>query len=157
MKINNTEIKNLEPIKTIAVSHVGDYSRICSAFEKLIAWAGANNLWDASPKMVGIYHDDPMDTPVEKLRSEACLEDLSGIEPGEGMKQYTISGGKYFVMQVEVTMADYSEAWEKVYTILKEKGHECDTRDHYELYVNCAGDEQDADAPWIVDLCIPVK
>lgn len=38
MKINSTEIKNLEPIRTIAISHVGDYSGICSAFEKLAAW-----------------------------------------------------------------------------------------------------------------------
>ncbi len=157
MKINSTEIKNLELIKTIAISHFGDYAGICGAFEKLAAWAGANNLWAASPKMAGVYHDDPMDTPVDKLRSEACLEDLSGVEPGEGMKHYTISGGKYFVMQVEVTMAEYNEAWKNVYTVVHEKGYECDTRDHYELYVSCAGDTQDADAPWIVNLCIPVK
>ncbi len=157
MKINSTEIKNLEPIKTIAISHIGDYAGICSAFEKLAAWAGANNLWAASPRMAGIYHDDPRDTPVEKLRSEACLENISGIEPGEGMQHYTISGGKYFVMQVEVTMAEYNEAWIKVYDILHEQGHKIDTRDHYELYISCAGDTQDANAPWIVDLRIPVQ
>lgn len=157
MKINNTEIKNLEPIKTIAISHVGEYSGICGAFEKLAAWAGANNLWVASPKMAGVYHDDPMHTPTDKLRSQACLENLSGIEPGEGMQHYTISGGKYFVMQVEITMAEYGEAWQKVYTLFNEKGYEYDLRDHYELYVSCAGDTQDSDAPWIVDLCIPVK
>ncbi len=157
MKINNIDIKNLEPIKTIAISHIGDYSGIGKTFEKLAAWAGANNLWAASPKMAGIYHDDPMHTPVEKLRSEACLEDISGIEPGEGMHRYTISGGKYFVMQVEVTMSEYGEAWKKAYTTLNEKGYECDMRDHYELYVSCAGNTQDADAPWIVEMCIPIK
>lgn len=157
MKINSTEIKNLEPIKTIAISHTGDYSGICKAFEKLAAWAGANNLWAASPKMLGIYHDHPGEVPVDKLRSEACVEDLSGIKPGDGMHHYTISGGKYFVMQVEVTMAEYNEAWNQVYVILHEQGHEIDMRDHYELYVSCVGDTQDADAPWIVELRIPVK
>lgn len=157
MKINSTEIKNLEPIETIAISHIGDYSGIGETFEKLAVWAGANNLWSASPKMAGIYHDNPMNTPVEKLRSEACLENISGIEPGEGMKPYTISGGKYFVMQVEVTMSEYGEAWQKAYADANEKGYECDMRDHYELYVSCAGDTQDADAPWIVELRIPVK
>lgn len=157
MKINSTEIKNLEPIKTIAISHVGDYSALCGAFEKLAAWAGQNNLWAASPKMAGVYHDDPKDTPTDKLRSEACLEDLSGIEPGEGMKHYTISGGKYFVMQVEVIMSEYMEAWQKVYVAVNDKGYECDTRDHYELYMSCAGDVQDPNAVWVVDLCIPVK
>lgn len=157
MKTISTEIKNLEPIKTIAISHVGDYSGIGEAFEKLAVWAGENNLWAASPKMAGVYHDHPAEVPADKLRSEACLEDLSGIEPGEGMKHYTISGGKYFVMQVEVTMAEYNEAWKNVYGILHEQGYEIDTRDHYELYISCAGDTQDADAPWIVDLRIPVK
>lgn len=157
MKINSTEIKNLEPIKTIAISHIGDYSGIGNVFEKLAAWAGANNLWEASPKMAGVYHDDPMNTPVEKLRSEACLEDLSDIEPEDGMKRYTITGGKYFVMQVEVTMTEYDEAWKKVYVDINEKGYECDSRDHYELYVSCEGDVQDPNAPWIVELRIPVK
>ena len=157
MEILSTEIKNLEPINTIAISHVGDYSGIAGAFEKIGAWAGANNLWAAAPKMAGVYHDDPMNTPVENLRSEACLENLSGIEPGEGMKRYVITGGKYFVMQVEVTMAEYSEAWKKAYATFDEKGLECDLRDHYELYVSCAGDTQSPDAPWIVDLCIAVK
>ena len=157
MKVNSTEVKNLEPIKTIALSHLGDYSGIGAAFEKLAAWAAANNLWAAAPKMAGVYHDNPMDTPVEKLRSEACLEDLSDIEPGDGMKRYTISGGKYLVMQVEVTMAEYGEAWCKAYAALGEGGYECDMRDQYELYVSCAGDIQDANAPWIVEICIPIK
>ncbi len=157
MKINSTEIKNLEPIKTIAISHIGDYSGIANAFEKLTAWAGANNLWATAPRMAGVYHDDPMSTPVEKLRSEACLENISGIEPGEGMQRYTISGGKYFVMQVEVTMSEYTEAWLKADAAFKEKGYEYDLRDHYELYVSCAGDIQDENAPWIVEICIPVK
>lgn len=157
MKINSKEIKNLEAIRTIAISHIGDYSGIGSVFEKLAAWAGANNLWAASPKMAGVYHDNPMDTPVEKLRSEACLEKLSDIELGEGMKHYEITGGKYFVMQVEVTMSEYGEAWKEAYISFNKEGYEYDVRDHYELYVSCTGDIQDADAPWIVDLCIPVK
>ncbi|GHS92521.1 hypothetical protein FACS1894203_5030 [Bacteroidia bacterium] len=157
MKILSIEIKNLEPINTIAISHTGDYSGIGGVFEKLAAWAGANNLWTATPRMAGVYHDDPMHTPVEKLRSEACLENISGIEPGEGMQRYTITGGKYFVMQVEVTMSEYSKAWKNAYVAFNEKRHEYDLRDHYELYVSCAGDTQNPDAPWIVELCIPVK
>lgn len=157
MKMNSIEVKNLEPIKTIAISHIGPYSGICGAFEKLAAWAEANNLWAASPKMAGVYFDDPMHTPAEQLRSKACLENLSGIEPSEGMQHYTISGGKYVVMQVEITMTEYSEAWQKAYAAFNEKGYEYDMRDHYELYVSCADQTQDADAPWIVDLCIPAK
>lgn len=157
MKINKVEIKQLDPIKTIAITHLGDYAGIADAFKRLAEWADINNLWSAAPKMAGVYHNDPRHTPIEKLRSEACLQDISGVEPAEGMMRYTISGGKYFVMQVEVTMAEYGEAWRQAYTAVAEQGYECDTCDHYELYVSCVGSVQDPNAPWIVDLCIPVK
>lgn len=157
MKIKNIHLANLEPIQTIAVSHLGDYSGICAAFEKLAAWAGENNLWAASPKMIGVYHDDPCATPTEKLRSDACLENLSEIEPAEGMHRYTVSGGKYFIMQVEVTMSEYGEAWKTAEAALCENGYDHDARDHYEFYVSCAGDTQDANAPWIVEIRIPIK
>lgn len=157
MKINSTGIKNLEAINTIAISHIGDYKNIGFVFEKLSAWAEANNLLAASPRMAGVYHDDPRYTPVEKLRSEACVEDISGIEPGEGMYRYKIGGGKFFVMQIEVSMSEYHKAWTKAYAEFDEKGYEYDMRDHHELYTSCAGDTQDADAPWIVELCIPMK
>jgi|GEM_PF-468799 len=166
MKIISAEVKELKPINTIAITHIGDYSGIAGVFNRLATWAGANNLLATAPKMAGVYHDDPMQTPVEKLRSEACLEDLTGIEPGEGMKRYEITGGKYFVMQVEVTMAEYTTAWEKAYSAFFEKGYEFDSRDHYELYVSFAGNTQSSDAnscsekpdtPWVVNLCIAMK
>lgn len=157
MKINSTEIRNLEQMKTIALSHVGEYNGIAGAFEKLAAWADAHNLWADAPKTAGVYHDDPMHTPADKLCSEACIENISGIQPGEGMKEYIISGGKYFVMQVEVTMSEYTAAWQKAYTTFNEQGYEYDARDHFELYLSCAAANEDPNAPWIVDLCIPMK
>lgn len=157
MKIISTEIKNLEPVKTITLSHIGDYAHIENTFGILAAWAVANNLWDANPKVLGVYHDDPMNTPVEKLRSEACIEDLSGIQPGEGMYHYTISGGKYFVMRFEVTMAEYGEAWKQVYVSFNEKGYECDERDHFELYGPVPENPGDENSTWEVDICIPMK
>lgn len=157
MKTNSIEVKNLDPIKTIAIPHIGDYSAIGKVFEKLAIWAEENNLWAADPKMAGVYHDHPKEVPTDKLRSEVCLESLSDIEPGEGMKYYTISGGKYFVMQIELTMAEYGEAWQQVYVILHQQGHEIDTRDHYEWYIRCASDMQNPNAIWVVELRIPIK
>lgn len=157
MKIISTEIKNLDPIKTIALEHVGAYSGAGAAFEKLCIWAEANNLWANEPKMAGVYHDDPSNTPTEKLRSKACIEDLSGVTPSEEMQHYTISGGKYFVMQVELTMPECWEAWQKAYATFNEKGCEYDLRDHYDIYLACTGDMNDPNAPWIVNMCIPTK
>ena len=157
MKINSIEIKNLEPIKVIALHHTGEYSGISTAFEKIGEWAGANNYWAKGPRMIGIYHDDPTAVAPEKLRSSGCLEEMEGMEPGEGMERYTVAGGKYMVMNAEVTMSEYGEAWQKAYTAMAERGLECGTRDHYELYISCVDGTQDDDAPWIVEFRIPVK
>jgi predicted DNA-binding transcriptional regulator YafY/DNA gyrase inhibitor GyrI len=157
MKINSIEIQNVEPVNVIALTHVGDYSGIGAAFSRLAEWAGKNNYWTKGPRMIGIYHNDPSTTPPEKLRSSACLEDMGGMEPGEEMSRYTVSGGKYLVMNAEVTMAEYGAAWQKIYSEIGARGLQCDDRDHYELYISCVDSTQGYDAPWIVEFRVPVK
>lgn len=157
MKINSTEIKNLEPIKTIAIHHTGDYSGIGAAFRKIAELAGANGYWAKGPRMAGVYHDNPAEVPMEKLRSSACLEDMGGMEPAEGMERYEISGGKYLTMNAEVTMAEYGQAWCKIYEVVAGQGLEFDARDQYELYISCVDSTQGDDAPWIVEFRVPVK
>lgn len=157
MKIITTEVKELDPIKTVSVSHVGDYMLIYKAFDKVFSWAETNNLWTGSPKMMGVYQDDLNKTPIQELRSKACLEDQKGTQLDEGMEHYTISGGKYFVCKVEVMFPEYPSAWQKAYSLFNEKSYEYDSRDHYELYVSCAGDPRDEATLWEADLCIPMK
>jgi predicted DNA-binding transcriptional regulator YafY/DNA gyrase inhibitor GyrI len=157
MKINSIEIRELGSLEVIALTHIGDYSGIGSAFGKIAAWAGQNNYWALLPRMLGIYHDDPDTTPTEKLRSSAALEAKPGMEPGEGMSRYTVDGGKYLVMNAEVVMAEYGEAWEKIAAEVAARGLKYDERDHYELYVSCVDNTQGDDAPWIVEFCVPVQ
>ncbi len=157
MKINSIEVIEVEPIKTIALTHTGPYSGIGQAFGKIAEWATKNNYWAKGPRMIGVYHDDPMSVPETELRSSACLEDMPGMEPGEGMTRYTISGGKYLVMSAEVVMAEYGEAWQKIDSEVGKRGLECDARDHYEVYISCTDSTQGDDAPWIVEFRVPVK
>lgn len=157
MKINSIKIEELDPIEVVALRHTGDYSGIGSAFEKIGAWAGANNYWSLGPRMLGIYHDDPSTVPPSDLRSSAALEALSGMEPGEGMMRYTVSGGRYLVMNAEVTMSEYGEAWNSINTELATRGLTEDLRDHYEVYISCVDTTQGPDAPWIVEFRVPIK
>ncbi len=157
MKINNIEVRDLDTIKTIALTHVGDYSGIGAAFGKIAQWAGHNNYWPLGPRMLGVYHDDPDTTAPEKLRSSAALEEKPGMEPGEGMVRYTVDGGKFLVMNAEVTMAEYGAAWQKIYAEIASRGLQEDSRDHYELYISCVDSTQGEDAPWVVEFCVPVK
>ncbi len=157
MKINTIEVKELQPIETIALTHIGDYSGIGASFSKIAEWAGRNNYWALGPRMLGVYHDDPGAVPAEKLRSSAALEARPGMEPGEGMTRYTVNGGKYLVMNAEVTMAEYGAAWQKIMEEVASRGLQEDGRDHYELYISCVDSTQGHDAPWIVEFCVPVK
>jgi predicted DNA-binding transcriptional regulator YafY len=157
MKTNTIEIRELQPIQTIALTNRGDYSGIAGAFERMAAWAGANDYWRLGPRMLGVYHSDPGTTPPEERLLSACLEERPGMTPGEGMSRLTVTGGKYLVMNAEVAMTDYAEAWQKIHSEVSARGLRFDARDHYELYLSCVDSTQGPDAPWLVEFCVPVK
>lgn len=157
MKIINIEVKNIEPVNVVAVNHTGDYSGITAAFGRIAEWATATDYWAKGPLMIGIYHDDPASVPVDKLRSTAALEDKGTSALAPGMERYTVSGGKYLVMTAEVTMAEYGEAWQKIYGEVHSRGLKEDARDHYEIYLSVVDQTQGDDSPWIVEFRVPVK
>lgn len=155
MKVSNLEIKQLSELSTAACGHVGPYSGICEAFGKLAAWAGPRGLLTPEAVMIGIYHDCPTSVPAEQLRSDACLVLKEEVAVEGEIRHYMVSGGKYAVVRAEIIMADCCGAWNKAYEMVVEQGLECDSRDHYELYLNNPG--EDPDGIWILDICIPVK
>jgi predicted DNA-binding transcriptional regulator YafY/DNA gyrase inhibitor GyrI len=157
MKINTIEIQEIDPIEVIALSHIGDYSGIGAAFEKLAAWAGANGYWALAPRMIGIYHSDPYSTSPTERRSSACLEAKAGMEPAEEMSRLTVTGGRYLTMNAEVAMAEYGDAWNHIESEVCKRGLSCRDGDHYELYVSCVDSTQGDDAPWIVEFRVPIK
>lgn len=155
MKLGNVELKQLSELSTVACGHVGPYSGICAAFEKLAAWAGSRGLMTPDASMIGVYHDCPDSVPAEQLRSDACLVVKGEIAVDGEIRHYTVSGGKYALVRGEITMAEICEFWHTAYEMVAKEGLEFDCRDHYELYLNYPGN--DAAAIWIIDLCIPVK
>jgi AraC family transcriptional regulator len=67
------EIALFKGVHLAAITHRGDYQEIGSAFEKIYAWAAARNLIGLTTRSIGIYHHDPLSTPMKELRSEAGL------------------------------------------------------------------------------------
>jgi AraC family transcriptional regulator len=57
----------------VALAHRGDYQVIGGAFERLYAWAGAQQLLRPGARSFGIYYDDPASVPLKDLRADACL------------------------------------------------------------------------------------
>ncbi len=66
-------------LRLAAVSHRGDYQEISHAFERVVGWAGARNLFGPDSRMIGIYYDDPESVKEQDLRSEAGVTVAAGI------------------------------------------------------------------------------
>jgi AraC family transcriptional regulator len=91
------EIKECEPMRLAAIRHVGPYMEIGKAFERLGAYAGRHGLFGPWTRMVGLYLDDPTETPDADLRADAGMTLPEGHEPAEaeGVRLVHVDGGPY--------------------------------------------------------------
>ncbi len=127
-----------EPERHVAyIRHVGDYSEIGKALGRLARWAGPRRLFRADTRMLTVYHDSPDVTPVEKLRSDACITVPIGTKVKRDIGLMTLPGGTYAVAYVEIDETQYGEAWDRLFSDwLPESGYQPDDRPCYELYLN---------------------
>ena len=67
------EIKKLPAMRVACVRHVGPYDQCGTAWGKLCQLAGQYGLFGPDTRMIGLGHDDPVITPPEKIRYDACI------------------------------------------------------------------------------------
>ena len=91
----NVEIQKLEPLRTVAVRHIGPYNRISEAFGRLGEIVGPANHFEQRPMMLAIYHDDQETTPERDLRSDAALVVGEDVQIPAGLTEQRIPGGRY--------------------------------------------------------------
>lgn len=73
--LSKVRIQRLEPITVAFIRHLGAYTEAdAGAFDTLIAWAIATGRYSGENLLLGIGHDDPNITPVDKVRFDACLQ-----------------------------------------------------------------------------------
>lgn len=121
--INPIRIENIEAIKVYSVRHIGDYSKIGTAFEKLMQWAYKNkiknkkNLMGKDAFSYGIAYDNPHIIDVEKLRSDACINNTDDtVEIEDGIYKQNILGGKYAVFLHIGEYSKLKETYEKIFS-----------------------------------------
>ena len=61
-----------QKVHASALRHRGEYSRIGDTMERLVEWAQARGVEDAGSPYC-LYYDNPVETPADRLRSEACI------------------------------------------------------------------------------------
>jgi AraC family transcriptional regulator len=155
--IMKVEIKDLNDIHVAYCRHIGSYSEIGQAFEKLMRWAGPRGLLNSPDvKTIGLYHDDPAVTEQAKLRSSACVTVEADTKVDGEIGKTVIEGGKYAMARFEIDETEFQQAWNQVMgEWLPESGYQCDDKLPFEMYY---GDpNQHPEKKFVLDICVPVK
>ena len=151
------EVKAMPEFHVAYIRHVGRYDRIGESFERLMRWAGARGLLRfPGTALFAVYYDGPDMTPVSQLSCDACVTVPVGT-PVEGeIGTMTIPGGQFAVAHVEIDVAQYSEAWDRlICDWLPRSGYQPDDRLCYEQYLN--NPDEHPEKKHIVDICEPIR
>ncbi len=90
------EIEQLNTMRVGAVRHVGPYNQIGPKFQQLGAIAGQAGLFQApGALMMGIFHDNPRETPADKLRSDVAIAVSDETRLPDGLTEQVVPGGRY--------------------------------------------------------------
>ena len=151
------EALDLPVLHVAYVRHVGRYNEIGKAFQRLMRWAGPRRrLWTPQTKILGVYHDSPDVTPVDQLRSDACVTVPEGTKTRRNIGTMTIPGGLFAVAHVEIDDTQYGEAWDRLIgEWMPQSGYQPDERMCYELYLN--DPRKHPEGKHIVDVCEPIR
>lgn len=95
----DVEIRTLSPLRIAALRFVGPFTELAPTFERIAGWAGQKGLFQTGAQMIGVFHDDPRETPPDKLRSDAAVtltESFTGPFDG-GVVEAELPGGEHAV------------------------------------------------------------
>ncbi|MGD9580663.1 MAG: GyrI-like domain-containing protein [Vampirovibrionia bacterium] len=113
---NFQEIKNIEAIKVFFVNKVGPYEKSCTeAWDELMVFANKHELMQKGAKGYGISHDDPKTVPAEKIRYDACVSYIEGIEPEGSVGVKEITAGEYAIFLHKGPYEKLGDVYNKAY------------------------------------------
>ncbi|MCK5107515.1 MAG: GyrI-like domain-containing protein, partial [Nanoarchaeota archaeon] len=132
-------------------NYMGNTKVFKDLFDKLCGWAGPKNLINQDTVFRSAYYDDPQVTPPEELKLDVCMAIKDNVEVEGDIQKQILPGGKYVVMNAELTNAEeYEPAW------MKENNLEIDiSRPSYEIYLN--NPEEHPEKHHILDICMATK
>lgn len=135
----DVEIKDCPARRLAAIRHVGPYTGMGQAFQKLFQWAMPRGLVGPASECVGVYHDDPRSNPPETLRGDACLTAPPTFEgdPGAGVAILELPAGRYAAGTFKGPYERLGEVYNWFFsTWLAESGHEPAESPCFEVYLN---------------------
>jgi len=140
--IEPIKIEDTKAIEVYSVRHVGDYLNIGEAYKILMKFAYTQkikhkkNLMGKDAKTYGIAYDDPKITPVDKLRSDACISADDEVDLPYGIQKQTIDGGKHAVFLHKGSYELLKNTYAGIYQWVKDNDIDIKELPTYECYHN---------------------
>jgi AraC family transcriptional regulator len=108
------DVVNQPSLRVASVRHIGPYSEIAEAFERLGEAAGKAGLFGSGALMLGLYHDDPRVTPEGELRSDAAITLRDGAKVPPGLTEQVVPGGRFARMTYNGPYDGLPDAWKEL-------------------------------------------
>ena len=151
----DVKIKSGRKRRMFAVAHVGPYSEIGAAFDRLEAAIAGAGLAKKVKALVGIYHDDPAVTPPYALRSHAGVIVGAKERLPEGLQELFLPAGRTAVLQLHGPYSGLQAAYGHLYGVwLPASGETPGDAPSYEIYVNSPRDTAPQDL--LTDIHLPL-
>jgi len=155
----NVKISELPNYHVAYMRYVGPYGAhgIPLLWQRLREWMRPRGLDAPNAIMLGIAHDDPDVTAVEKLRYDACVVVPADFKGDKWVNVMDVPGGRHAITTFAGTAHEIEDAWGALYrTWLPGSGFEPDDRPCLEVY---RGNPEVAGRPgaFHCELCIPVR
>lgn len=153
MKIETAE---RQPIKVAYLRYTGPLDAPLGKFWRSVVapWLADHGLIDC-PRY-GVTLDNPMTTPAEKCRYDACVELPPGLTLPDA-EETTLPGGRYAVTHFKGTSAQIGAAWgEFAGALSADPAHQLDTQRHgFEHYPRGAAFDSKTGV-FACELCLPI-
>lgn len=148
-------IESLPPRRLVALAHRGTYQGIADKFKQLRERGAAASMVGPSTGGIGIYYDDPESTPVDELRSHACITvDERAQKAPDGCDILTLEGGEYAIGVHRGSYASLGESYRWLFgQWLPTSGREPAHNPVHEQYLS-GPDTPEADL--ITHICVPL-
>jgi AraC family transcriptional regulator len=155
----DVKIAELPSYHVAYMRYVGPYGPhgIPALWKRLYEWMETRGLDGPDTVKLGIAHDDPDVTAVERLRYDACVVVPADFAGDKWVNVMDVPGGRVAISSFTGTAHEIENAWNALYrTWLPGSRYEPDDRPCFEVY---RGNPEVAGRPgaFRCELCIPVR
>ncbi|WP_437813527.1 AraC family transcriptional regulator [Sorangium sp. So ce1078] len=158
-EIMNVTVKTLPSYHVAYVRSVGPYGPgggVSEAWQRLVRWASARDLWTPDRICVGISHDNPKVTEPSRCRYDAAIVIPESFKVDGEANVTDIAGGKYAASAFIGDASAIGAAWDRLFAEwLPQSGYQPDHRPCFELYQGEFHDPKPN--TFRCELCLPVR